>query len=79
MAYYCTREHCAAVTRALVLDVSILGRFKVNCKVMPLHSFANFKLAMSRHRNELRGVQKREALDHGLFGLYVNPSLCVIS
>jgi len=34
---------------------------------MPLRSFANFQLVMSRHRKELRG-----ALGHGLC---VNPSL----
>jgi len=37
---------------------------------MTLHSFANFKLIMSRHRKELRG-----ALSHGLC---VNPSLTAI-
>jgi len=40
---------------------------------MPLHSYANFKLVMSRHRKKLRG-----AVGHGLFGfcgLCVNPSL----
>jgi len=34
---------------------------------MPLHSFANFKLIMSRHRKDFLG-----ALGHGLI---VNPSL----
>ena len=29
---------------ARVLGVSIFAGFKVNCEVMPLHSFANFKL-----------------------------------
>jgi len=37
---------------------------------MPMRSFANFNLIMSRHRKELRG-----ALGHGQFGLCVNPSL----
>jgi len=37
---------------------------------MPLSSFANFVLVMSRHRKELRG-----ALGHGLFGLCENLSL----
>jgi len=35
---------------------------------MPLSSFANFKLVMSRHRKELRGAQGH--------GLCVNTSLC---
>jgi len=34
-------------------EVCIFARSKVNCEVMPLHSFANFKLIMSRHRKEL--------------------------
>ena len=37
---------------------------------MPLRSFENFKLIMSRHMKELRG-----ALGHGLFNICVNPSL----
>jgi len=41
------------------------ARFKANCEVTPLRSFAN--LEMSRHRKEFRG-----ALGHGL---YVKPSL----
>ena len=57
------------------LDVCIFSRFKVNCDVMSLRSFAKFKLIMSRHRNELRGHQRRRALGHGLFSLCVNPSL----
>jgi len=31
-------------------------RIKVNCEVMPLRSFPNFKLAMSHDRNELSGA-----------------------
>ena len=53
-------------------NVCIFAGFKVNCKVMPLRSFADFKLIMSRHRKDLRG-----ALGHGLCGLRVNPSLLV--
>ena len=45
------------MTRALVVDVSIFARFKVNCEVMPQHSLPNFKLAISRHRKELRRAQ----------------------
>jgi len=48
---------------------------------MPLHSFANFKLVMSRHRKIGRscaGSQKRGALGHGLFGLCVNPTLGIL-
>jgi len=43
------------------LDVCIFARFEVNCEVMPLRSFANFKLVMSRHRKELRGTPKARA------------------
>jgi len=42
---------------------------------MSLRSLAKFKLIMRRHRNELRGHQRRRALGHGLFNLCVNPSL----
>jgi len=49
------------VTRVIDLDVYIFARFTANCEVMPLHSFANFKLVMSRHRKKLHG-----ALGHGL-------------
>jgi len=49
---------CTAVTRALFLDVRIFARFKVDCEVMPLRSFANFKLVMSRHMKELRRTHK---------------------
>jgi len=52
------------------LDVCIFAHFKLNCEVMPLRTFANFKLVMSNYRKELRG-----ALGHGLVGLCVNPSL----
>jgi len=52
------------------LDVCIFVRFKVNCEIMLLRSWAIFKLIMSRHRNELRGT-----LGHDLFGRCVNPSL----
>jgi len=47
------------------LNVCISARFKLNCEVIPLRGFANFKL-MSRHK-EFRG-----ALGHGLC---VNPPL----
>ena len=40
------------------LDICIFARFKANCEVTPLRSFANFKLLMSRHRKELRGPPK---------------------
>jgi len=40
------------------LDVCIFARFKVNCEVMPLHSFAIFMLIMSRYRKELCGAPK---------------------
>jgi len=46
------------------LDGCIFARFKVNCEVMPLHNFANFKLVMnfklilSRQRKELRWTPK---------------------
>jgi len=39
-------------------DTCIFNRFKVSCEVMPLHSFANFKFIMDRHRMELRRAQK---------------------
>jgi len=53
--------HCVAVARALVLDVCIFARFKVNCEFVLLRSLANFKFVMSRHGKKLRG-----ALGHGL-------------
>ena len=54
IVYYCTRDHCAAVTSALVLDISIFARLKVNCEVM----LANFKLLNESSRKELRGAVK---------------------
>ena len=44
--------------RNIGLDVCIFTRFKVNCEVMPLRSFANFKLRMSRHRKNCARPQK---------------------
>ena len=38
---------CDCVDKSL--DVCIFARFKANCEVMPLRSFANFKLKMSRY------------------------------
>ena len=63
------------MTRALVIDVCVFARFKVNCESIPLRSLANLKLVMSVHRKELRGAPKHGALGHGLFGLCVSPSL----
>jgi len=46
------------------LDVCIFARFEVNCEVMPIRNFANFrlvmnfKLVMSRQSKELRGALK---------------------
>jgi len=39
-------------------EVCIFVRFKVNCEVMSLRSFANFKLVLSRHWKEMRGAPK---------------------
>jgi len=67
-----TARHCRACVVTVHkrrLDVCIFARFKVNCELVPLLSFAVFKLIVSRHRKELRG-----ALGHGLC---VNPSLAV--
>jgi len=54
------------------LDICIFACFKVNCEVVPLHSFLNFKLVISCHRNEFLGAPKAQGL--GL-GLCINPSL----
>ena len=62
----------AVLTKSLEMFFCIFARFKVNCKVMPLHSFANLKSIMSRHRKELRGT-----LGHTLLGLCVTSLLCV--
>ena len=34
--------------RATVLDICVFAHFKVNCEFVPLRSFANFELVMSR-------------------------------
>ena len=39
-------------------DICTFARFKVNCKVMPLRSFANFNVITSRHRKKLHGAPK---------------------
>jgi len=39
-------------------DVCIFARFKANYEVVPLRSFANFKLIISSHRKELCGDPK---------------------
>jgi len=52
---------CSKRVRIPALDVCIFPCFELNCVVtvlvMPLRSFANFKLVMSRNRKELRGTQ----------------------
>jgi len=58
-----------------VVTVCIFARIKVNCEVMHLHSFANFKSILSRHRKGLGGAPKARGLGHGLLGLCVNLSL----
>jgi len=57
---FTTRDHSAAVTRDIVLDVCIFARFQVHCEVTPMRSFADFKLVMSRHRKESRGVPQAQ-------------------
>jgi len=64
--YYCTDKS---------LDVCIFARFKVNCKVMLLRNFANFRLVMNFKLVMSREKELRGALGHGLLDLCVNPSL----
>jgi len=63
------KQYYRVVTVLISLDVWISAHFKVNCEVMTLRTFPNFKLVMSHYRKELRG-----ALGHGLC---VNPSLII--
>jgi len=51
-------QYYRVVTGIISLDFCIFARFKVNCEIMPLRSFPNFKLVMSRCRKELRGPPK---------------------
>ena len=57
-AFGFVKEEYEQSLRTTCLDVCIFPHFKVNCEVIPLCSFANFKLVMSCHRKELRGALK---------------------
>jgi len=50
--------YCVVPVLIRIQTVCIFARFKVNCEVMTLLSFANFKIVMSRHRKEWRGAPK---------------------
>jgi len=69
-AFGFVREQYEKILGTTGLDICIFARLNVHCEIMPLRSFANFELVMSRYRKELR-----RALGHGLLGLCVNPVL----
>ena len=50
------KQHHRVVTVLIRVRRLHFCSYQVNCEVMPLRSFPNFKLAMSSHRKELRGA-----------------------
>jgi len=50
-----SKQYYRVVAILMSLDDCIFASFEVNCEVMPLRSFATFKLK-SRHRKELCGA-----------------------